>query len=173
MTIPSGRSGGRLLAIVAMAVVAADQLSKSWAVSALPGDTRHVIWKLQWNLSFNRGMAFSQAQGFGPIIGALALVVVVVMALSLRNVTAWPARLAGGLVVGGAIGNLIDRLFRGEGWLRGAVVDFVDFQFFPIFNIADAAITVGGVLFALWTLRASRAVGGPVAAEAAPEVETE
>ncbi|MFT3854832.1 MAG: signal peptidase II [Ilumatobacteraceae bacterium] len=53
------------------------------------------------------------------------------------------------------MGNLADRLFRGDGWLHGAVIDFIDLQWFPIFNVADAAITIGGALFVLWTLRRS------------------
>jgi signal peptidase II len=60
-----------------------------------------------------------------------------------------------GLVIGGSIGNVLDRLFRGEGWLRGQVVDFIDLQWWPIFNVADMAIVVGGVLLILSTLRAS------------------
>ena len=60
-----------------------------------------------------------------------------------------------GLVIGGSIGNVLDRLFRGEGWLRGQVVDFIDLQWWPIFNVADMAIVVGGVLLVVSTLRAS------------------
>ena len=62
-----------------------------------------------------------------------------------------------GLIIGGAVGNLIDRLFRQEGWLRGGVVDFIDFQWFPIFNVADAAITVGGFLLVLASYLQGRA----------------
>ncbi len=54
-----------------------------------------------------------------------------------------------GCVIGGAVGNLIDRFFRGDAWLRGPVVDFIDFQWFPIFNIADIAINVGAVALIL------------------------
>jgi signal peptidase II len=49
-------------------------------------------------------------------------------------------------VVGGAAGNVCDRLFRGEAWFRGAVVDFIDLQWWPVFNIADIGVTVGGIL---------------------------
>jgi signal peptidase II len=54
-------------------------------------------------------------------------------------------------VCGGAAGNVVDRLFRGDGWLHGAVVDFIDLQWWPVFNIADAAITVGAVLLLVST----------------------
>jgi signal peptidase II len=50
------------------------------------------------------------------------------------------------------MGNLVDRLFRGRGWLRGEVIDFIDFQWFPIFNVADIAVNVGGAVFVLWSL---------------------
>jgi signal peptidase II len=59
-------------------------------------------------------------------------------------------------VVGGALGNVIDRLFRSPGWFRGAVVDFIDFQWFPVFNIADMAINVGAGTLILGTFLASR-----------------
>ncbi len=73
---------------------------------------------------------------------------------------------AAGLVMGGALGNLVDRLFRGDGWLHGSVIDFIDFQWFPIFNVADIAVNVGGGLFILWSLFArhdgsSRRGGSP------------
>ena len=56
---------------------------------------------------------------------------------------------AAGFVLGGAVGNLVDRIFRDDGWLRGSVVDFIDFQWFPIFNVADIAVNVGGAIFVL------------------------
>ena len=55
-------------------------------------------------------------------------------------------------MIGGAIGNLVDRLFRGDGWLARPVVDFIDLQWWPIFNVADMAIVVGGVLLLVITL---------------------
>lgn len=142
-----------ITAIVVPLVVLADQLTKHWAVNALSDQRpRHVIWTLQWNLSFNSGMAFSQAQGIGPIIGVVALVVIAGLALSVRKLDSTLLAVAMALVAAGAIGNLSDRIFRGDAWLRGAVVDFIDFQWFPIFNIADSAITIGGILFVGWSL---------------------
>jgi signal peptidase II len=74
------------------------------------------------------------------------VIVLVVLLVSLRHDDSILGSVAAGLVIGGAAGNIIDRLFRGEGWLRGAVVDFIDLQWFPIFNLADAALTIGAVL---------------------------
>jgi signal peptidase II len=142
-----------LTAGVVLIVVAIDQLTKRWAVSELSNSRpRHVIWTLQWNLTRNRGMAFSQAQGIGPLIGIAALLVVVWLAWSSRLLTSRVTRIAAGLIAGGAIGNLVDRVFRGDRILHGAVIDFIDFQWFPIFNFADMAIDIGGALFVLWTV---------------------
>lgn len=143
----------RFVFAIAIAVVLLDQSTKHWAISALADrDHIHVVWTLQWNLAFNSGMAFSKGQGIGPIIGLLALVVVVLIVRSVSRQTSLTAAVAAGLVLGGAVGNLVDRLFRGRGWLRGEVIDFIDFQWFPIFNVADIAVNVGGALFVLWSL---------------------
>ncbi len=137
----------RVSLVIAAIVVALDQLTKHWAVNALSdGRSRHVIWTLHWNLTFNSGMAFSRAQGIGPYIGAIAFVVVIAMVLSLRHSKGFGSSLSVGLVVGGALGNIVDRLFRGDGWLHGSVVDFIDFEWWPIFNIADMAVSIGAVL---------------------------
>ena len=142
-----------LTAAIVLIVVALDQLTKRWAVSELSNSRpRHVIWTLQWNLTHNSGMAFSQAQGIGPLIGIAALLVVVWLAWNTRMLTSRVTRIAAGLIAGGAIGNLADRVFRGDRVLHGAVVDFIDFQWFPIFNVADMAIDIGGALFVLWTV---------------------
>jgi signal peptidase II len=143
----------RLTLVVAALVVVVDQLTKRWAVNSLAGQApREVLWTLQWNLSYNTGMAFGQAQGLGPVIGAVALVVVLALALGVRRFESRVVRGAGGLIAGGAIGNIIDRLFRDDGWFRGGVVDFIDFQWFPIFNVADIGVTIGGAIFVLWSL---------------------
>jgi signal peptidase II len=142
-----------LTAAIVLLVVGIDQLTKRWAVSELSNSRpRHVIWTLQWNLTRNSGMAFSQAQGIGPLIGIAALLVIVWLAWSSRLLTSRVTRVAAGLIAGGAIGNLVDRVFRGDRILHGAVIDFIDFQWFPIFNVSDMAIDIGGALFVLWTV---------------------
>ncbi len=140
----------RLSMVVAAVIVVLDQITKHWAVTDLVGDREiHVIWTLQWNLSFNTGMAFSRGQGLGPVIALLAMLIVIVLVVSSAHVESRLARFAAGMLIGGAVGNLLDRLFRGDGWLHGAVVDFIDFQWFPIFNVADIGVTVGAALFAI------------------------
>jgi signal peptidase II len=157
--VPStDRPSAWLTACVALGWVVIDQLTKRWALATLErGEPQHVVWTLQWNLSFNSGMAFGTGTGLGPVIGVVALLVVVWLAASVRHVDSRLARVAAGMVVGGAIGNLLDRVFRGDGLLDGAVVDFIDLQWFPwIFNIADMGITVGGALFVVWSFTSHR-----------------
>ncbi len=153
--------------VVAVAVVLVDQLTKQWALNALAdGETIDVIGSLRFNLAFNSGMAFSQGSGLGPFIGVVALLVVVGLLVSIGRSTSRLYPLSVGLIVGGAVGNLLDRLFREPGWLRGGVVDFIDLQWWPIFNVADIAITAGGVLLLLSSLRPPRPEPEPVPAAA-------
>ncbi|WP_394937411.1 signal peptidase II [uncultured Ilumatobacter sp.] len=143
--------------LLAMVVVVVDQWTKHWAVTVLGADREiEVFWTLQFNLAFNSGMAFSRGEGFGPVIAVVATGVIVWLLISLRTESSRLSTVGMGLVIGGAAGNLIDRLFRGEAWLRGAVVDFIDFQWFPIFNIADMAINVGAGVLILNTILVSR-----------------
>jgi len=151
------RSATRRLWLLIAFIVAADQATKHWALNRLSNArTIDLIGSLRFNLALNKGMAFSQATGAGPIIGALAFVVIIVIVLWLRRNAQGLAVVAAGLIVGGATGNLIDRLLRGDAWLRGAVVDFIDLQWWPIFNIADAAISTGAVLMIVASVRASK-----------------
>lgn len=157
--VSDARGTRRMVPVVALAavVVAADQLTKHWAVTSL-GDDRviDVVWTLRFNLSFNQGMAFSTGTGMGPIIGVVALCISAFVFRWSMHQASRAARVAAGLVIGGALGNVVDRLFRGDRWLRGAVVDFIDFQWFPIFNLADTAVNVGGAVFVVWTMLAPR-----------------
>ncbi len=149
---------------LAVGVVVADQLSKHWAVNRLRKDqpiddrTIDLVGSLRFNLAFNKGMAFSQGQGLGPLIAVVATVVIVWLLISLRTTGGRLNTFGIGCVIGGAAGNLIDRAFRQEAWLRGGVVDFIDLQWFPIFNLADSAINIGaGALILNAILGARRA----------------
>ena len=136
--------------VIATIVLVVDQLTKHWAVNALSDrDPIEVVWTLQFNLAFNSGMAFSRGSGLGPVIAVIATLVIVWLLASLRGGNTRLGAFGMGCVIGGAAGNLIDRLFRGDAWLRGSVVDFIDFQWFPIFNVADIAINVGATALIL------------------------
>jgi len=144
---------------IALAVIALDQLTKHWAVTSLGTDREiDLFWTLRLNLAFNNGMAFGQGQGFGPVIAVIATVVIVYLLVSLQTEASRMGTIGMGLLIGGAAGNLIDRLFRGDdGFLQGGVVDFIDLQWFPIFNIADIAINVGAALLILNSILNARA----------------
>jgi len=150
------RVGARwaLIGLVAVAVIAVDQLTKWWALETLDTRTIDLPWTLRLNLILNRGAAFGLGSRYAPLIALAAVGVVVVVLGSTRGLDArWP-RLGVGLVLGGALGNLADRVFReGPGFLGGAVVDFIDLQWWPVFNVADAAVSVGAVLLVLTAAR--------------------
>jgi len=154
---PSPPAAGVARMAVAVAVVAivvlVDQLTKWWAVDRLASGPVHVVWRLDLALSFNSGSAFSLFQG-----ATIFIVVVAVALVAVLLALVWRAPSLGraavlGLILGGALGNLSDRLFRGD---HGAVVDFVEFHFWPTFNVADACITVGCILLAVSLLRGGR-----------------
>jgi signal peptidase II len=141
-------------------VVALDQLTKTWAVRALDDGPVDLFWTLSLDLTFNTGAAFSRGRGLGPIIGVAAAVVALVLLWTGRTVESRAGAIAVGMVLGGAAGNLADRAFRagGDGFLGGAVVDFVDLEWWPVFNLADACIVIGALLLMLVTARAGPAV---------------
>ncbi|UDY35987.1 signal peptidase II [Dermatobacter hominis] len=168
-----------IVGLVAAFVLALDQLTKAWAVDRLKGQLPiHVIWTLQFNYAENTGMAFSRGTGAGRWISLVVLAIVVGLVLLARNVRSTVGLVLIGIVVGGAFGNLVDRVFRAhDGVLTGAVVDWIDVQWWPIFNIADAAVVVGGILVAIFLLRepvedepepAAASAGAPPAEGATP-----
>ena len=139
-----------LVVAVAAVVAVVDQLTKTWAVHTLATRDIDLVWTLRFHLARNRGPAFSLGFGSGGVIAVLAIAVVIVFLIVGRSVNTKSGVLSLGLVLGGAIGNLVDRVFReGSGFLGGAVVDFIDPQWWPIFNVADMAVTIGGVLLVL------------------------
>ncbi|MEI7887149.1 MAG: signal peptidase II [Actinomycetes bacterium] len=149
------------VALATLSVLLVDQLSKAWALRRLSsGEMVHVLFSLRFNLAFNTGMAFSKGASRGPLIGLVALVVAGLLLFMARKSTSILQLVFIGIVVGGAIGNVIDRASRvGEapkfttGFMSGAVVDFIDLQWWPIFNVADASIVVGGIGLVLIGLR--------------------
>jgi signal peptidase II len=147
--------------VIAAVVVVVDQLTKTWAVRHLVDHDDDIIGSLRLNLAHNTGMAFSRGTGLGPVIGVLALLVVVGLLVSIGRESSALYTPAVGLIVGGALGNVIDRLFRAPGGFRGGVVDFIDLQWWPIFNVADICVTVGGALLLLSTLRPTPATTRP------------
>lgn len=173
-------------------VLGIDQWSKRWALDRLapemiggPREVVEVIGPLQFNLAFNTGASFSMGSGSGALIGVIATVIVVVLGLMARKVTSRAQLVLIGLIMGGALGNIVDRVTRagatnpitGEvssGFMSGAVVDFIDVQFWPIWNVADMAVVVGGILLAVLSVFAPPFAPGGAAGpepEAASDAE--
>jgi signal peptidase II len=151
------------MTIVGFIVVVLDQLTKWWAVERLSGQSIDVIGSLRFNLVRNEASAFNIGGGswWGPLVSVVALIVIVVLVWQARTATNRWAAVAAGFVAGGALGNLIDRAARSDaGILRGGVVDFIDLQWWPVFNVADAAVVVGVVMLVAITL-GSGASGEP------------
>jgi signal peptidase II len=144
-----------LSAAVFAVVLLLDQLTKHWAVNALDDRNIDMFWTLRFNLVFNEGVAFSLGDGggYGPILAVAAVGVLGTVAYMGSRLDDTVAAVSVGLVLGGAVGNLTDRLFRADdGILSGKVVDFVDVQWWPVFNVADAAVIFGGIglVWASW-----------------------
>lgn len=136
-------------------VLLLDRLSKIWAVDALADGKVIVLADPWWQLRlvYNPGAAFGFAGGYTVVITLIAAgvaVLIVRMAPRLRNV--WWAVALGG-ILGGALGNLVDRLTQEPGPLRGFVIDFIEWPGFPVWNLADAAIVGSVALIFLLTLR--------------------
>ena len=143
-----------LATAIVLGVVGLDQLSKLWAVRELADAPIIVVGDdIGFALTRNTGSAFSLFQAFTPLLAIVAIVVAVLLVRAVRRARD-PMMVVGlSLVLGGAIGNLMDRVFRSPGFLEGAVVDFVHVGRFPTFNVADAAITIGAILIVIWAVR--------------------
>lgn len=147
-----------LTGVIVVVVVAADQATKSWAEAALARHALHVVGSVALRLTYNSGAAFSIGQGLTRWLEVVGLVLVAVLVAVSRRMATPLGSVAVGLVLGGALGNLADRLFRGNG---GAVIDFIYTRYWPTFNLADASIVVGALLMVLAGRRAGgRRAGG-------------
>ncbi|MFI7589406.1 signal peptidase II [Spongisporangium articulatum] len=144
---------------IAVVVLALDQAAKAWAIAALGdryGDEARVAVLgdlFGFRLVRNPGAAFSMATGTTWIFTIIATVVVVVIVRMSRKLGSRLWTVAFGLLLGGATGNLTDRLFRAPGFARGHVVDFLELPHWPVFNLADSAICCAAALIVLASLR--------------------
>lgn len=146
----AARRSALLLYLVAAGALLLDRVSKAWVEDALAGrpPIRVIPGVLSLNYTTNSGGAF----GFGEsapwlFAGATILVSAVIVVVSTRPMRTSIA-IALGLILGGALGNLADRVVNGQGF-SGRVIDFIDLQIWPVFNLADTAIVVGAVLLAI------------------------
>jgi signal peptidase II len=150
---------------LAAIVIVLDQLSKLWALAALqPAGVPHPVIPgfLNWTLSFNTGAAFSFLADSGGwqrwffVVLAFVISIILVVWLSRTPKRDWRTALPLGLIIGGALGNVIDRLHAAQ------VTDFIHVYYqtwsFPIFNVADSAISVGAVALVVFGLFAGKPV---------------
>ena len=142
----------------AAAVLAADQLTKYLVVRPLAGrpPVRLVGSFVELRYTTNSGGAFSLLTGAPPFFAVMAIAIVGGIVYAARRTRGVALLVPLGLVLGGALGNLADRLLRDPAPLQGEVVDFVKVGIWPVFNLADSCIVVGGVLLALLLGRAER-----------------
>jgi signal peptidase II len=140
------------VAAVAAGVVALDVVSKQWATAALRDGPIVLFGNVRLALTHNKAGAFGLGGAAVPFLAVGALVLVLVMVTTGSATEKVVVAVALGLILGGAFGNVIDRIARDPGFLRGSVVDFVDLGFWPVFNLADSAITCGCglLLWASW-----------------------
>ncbi|MFC0313779.1 signal peptidase II [Gordonia phosphorivorans] len=151
---PTSRKLLLYLAVIAVAAYLADLLTKTLAVRYLdPADPVEIVGDfVTLHLLRNSGAAFSMATGYTWVLTIVAVIVVgVIIRFSSRlGSLGWAIGL--GLVLGGALGNLTDRMFRAPGPLRGHVVDFFSVGAWPVFNVADSAVVCGAILLVVLTL---------------------
>ncbi len=161
---PSRRIG--TLVATAAVVVALDVVSKIIVVATLSDrpPVRLVDGVLRLTETRNAGAAFSIGTGATFLFTAVAVAVVVVIARTARRLRSIGWALVLGLLLGGALGTLVDRLFRSPGVGRGHVVDWIELPHWPVFNLADSAIVVGGIAAVLLGMRGIGVDGSRAAA---------
>jgi signal peptidase II len=135
--------------LIAAVVVALDQVTKSIALAHL-GQPRHLFGPFGLSLTFNSGAAFSLFTGSTAVIVVVALAVSALLGFIAARSSSTGMSVALGLILGGALGNLADRLFRGH---HGTVVDFITLTHWPTFNVADSCVTIGAILLIVRSLR--------------------
>jgi signal peptidase II len=163
---PAGAAGGRrglvvLFGVVGLLILGLDQLTKVLALHHLtPGEPVNVVGSLlKFNLIRNPGAAFSLGSNLTPVISAIQIIVAVGVVYLSRKLGSVGWAVAFGLLFGGAIGNITDRVFREPSPFHGHVVDFLQTPHWAIFNVADMAVTSAAILLVIQTLRGIRLDG--------------
>ncbi|MGW3659282.1 signal peptidase II [Streptomyces sp. NPDC005151] len=152
-----GKGKRKIMVLFAVAVFAylLDLISKMIVVAKLEHQQPVEIFGewLRFDAIRNAGAAFGIGEAFTVIFTAIAATVIVVIARLARKLYSLPWAIALGLLLGGALGNLTDRIFRSPGLFKGAVVDFIAPAHFAVFNLADSAIVCGGILIVILSFR--------------------
>ncbi len=144
----------QLLFTLALFIWALDFLTKNWAIDQLSSTPRKVIGSLlQLTLVRNPGAAFSMATGFTIIFTSISIAVAIFIVRTAHRISSRAWVVVAGLVLGGVLGNLTDRIFREPGFLYGHVIDWIELPHWPVFNIADSAIFIAAGIAILLTVR--------------------
>ena len=144
----------RTIWLTAVTIWLFDFATKTWALSNFSSDPQPVIGTLlQFTLLKNSGAAFSFASGFTLIFSLLAIAVVATIIRFAGRITSRGWLTCAGLLLGGVLGNLTDRAFREPGFFLGHVIDWIQIPNWPIFNIADIAISTAALLAFIQTMR--------------------
>jgi signal peptidase II len=139
---------------IVIGAVILDQLTKSWVVAALSDAPLSIIGDdVEFRLTRNSGGAFSLFTNATVILAILASVLSIFLVRAVQKARDLLTVIALSLVLGGALGNLTDRLTRSPGFLRGEVVDYVKIGSFPSFNVADSCVTIGAILLIIAAFR--------------------
>ncbi|MER5683514.1 signal peptidase II [Streptomyces sp. NPDC005134] len=152
-----GKGKRKIMVLFAVAVFAylLDLISKMIVVAKLEHHEPVEVlgdW-LRFDAIRNAGAAFGIGEAFTVIFTVIAATVIVVIARLARKLYSLPWAIALGLLLGGALGNLTDRIFRSPGVFKGAVVDFIAPAHFAVFNLADSAIVCGGILIVILSFK--------------------
>ncbi|MFG2781726.1 signal peptidase II [Streptomyces prunicolor] len=152
---PRGRRRIAVLFVVAVFAYTLDLVSKLLVVAKLEHHAPIEVFGdwLEFHAIRNPGAAFGFGAAFTVIFTMIAAAVIVVIARLARKLYSLPWAIALGLLLGGALGNLTDRIFRSPGIFQGEVVDFIAPKGFAVFNLADSAIVCGGILIVLLSFR--------------------
>ena len=131
-----------------------DFVTKSWALQSLSAEPRKILGSiLQFTLVFNSGAAFSLATGFTILFSLLALAVVIAVIYFAPKITSTGWQFTIGLLLGGVLGNLTDRIFREPSFLSGYVIDWIQIPHWPVFNLADSAICIAAAIAFVLSVR--------------------
>lgn len=147
-----------MTSLIVVITVVLDQLTKWWAESELDdGRVIEVLPTLEFDLAYNSGFSFGTGSGLGPWIGVIVIGMCGFLVWLIATAETRLRAVIAATILGGAIGNLIDRLFRAEdGFLSGEVVDFIDVTWYAVFNVADMFVVCGAIAFGITEVMAGR-----------------
>ena len=155
--VPTSRRLPFALAIIGVCI-ALDQLTKQWALDRLSGNRRiGIAPTIELDLTFNSGFSFGTGAGRGQLVGLLVIGVSCFVGWQIWREHDRARLVLLSVILSGAVGNLLDRLFRADdGFLSGEVVDFIDVTWYAVFNVADMFVVCGSIAFVVYELLRSR-----------------